>query len=157
MSSDHGPRDRVALIGCGDAQIADPYRHPVQLAVRLAVDGQFATHLLTVADQAPAVDGLNVGCRLCGHRKRPLLTVECDRAEGPLEFDRFVPGQPRPRRGGQFVDGFESAVGTFAFGPAVLQLQKPNYRGDRLGAVDQKLRGEGVVFAEARVARAGRT
>ena len=80
-----------------------------------------------------------------------------------MAFHGFVPGQPRPGRGGQFVDGFESApkfVAKFAFGPAVLQLQEPNHsgnQGDRPGPVDEKLRGQGVVFAQAGVGRTGRT
>ena len=53
--------------------------------------------------------------------------------------------------------GSKPPSATFTFGPAVLQLQEPHHQGDRLGPVDQELRREGVVFAEARVGRAGRT
>ena len=51
--------------------------------------------------------------------------------------------------------GSNAPPASFAFGPAVLQLQEAHHQGDRLGPVDQELRREGVVFAQAGVGRAG--
>ena len=43
----------------------------------------------------------------------------------------------------------ESAVGEFALSPAVLQLQEAHHQVDRLRVIDQELRRDAVVFAQA--------
>ena len=53
--------------------------------------------------------------------------------------------------------GSNRPCGKFTFGAAALQLQKSHHQGDRLGPLDQELRREGVIFAQARVGRSGRS